>query len=266
MKNYKTELSSPEELAPLKQNFLKGLPLPKDGMWEAFVAMADHYAIKHDGKNIGYFVINPEMILLQFHVNSDHDTASIFTRILTEKNIKGAVPSTVELNFLSLCKDHQKQVTVNALMYHFEESSTLSKAAFAQETEFRLINNDELEVAVRFAHDTLGADQNWLTGYYGGLIKRGELFGLWQNRKLIATGECRLSDSQKPYADLGVVVCKKHRGEGLATEILRELLDQCRRRELKAICSTEQENIAAQKAITKAGFISHHKILEIDFQ
>ena len=81
----------------------------------------------------------------------------------------------------------------------------------------------------------------------------------------LATGECRPSDSQKPYADLGMVVSKNHRGQGLATNILRQLIRRCRENGLSPICSTERDNYAAQKAIENSGFVSHHRLLEIAF-
>ena len=101
--------------------------------------------------------------------------------------------------------------------------------------------------------------------YYGDLIKRKELFGLWDGKTLIATGERRVSETQKPYADVGMIVSTTHRGQGLATMILQKLLNLCGEKGLSAICSTEKDNVGAQKAIAKAGFIDHHRIVEFKF-
>ena len=43
---------------------------------------------------------------------------------------------------------------------------------------------------------------------------------------------------------------------------LKQLCDD---RGLVPICSTTADNVAAQRAITKAGFVSRHRILEVSF-
>lgn len=265
MKKYSLVKSDHAELSDMKDIYLSRLPAPRDGMWEAFVMMADHYAIICEEKTIGYFAINSEQIILQFYVEDDYDSLDIFRQILGELKPVGGVAMTSESEFYSLCLDHQKSVSVNAFMYHYNKDTEITEANFPKNYDFRAVQDNELDTAVDFAELTLGADRGWLSGYYGNLINRAELFGLWQEKNLVATGECRVSETQKPYADLGMVVSKIHRGQGLATSILRKLLTLCDQKGLKAICSTEEENIGAQRAIAKAGFISHHRIVEFKF-
>ncbi|MBL4838492.1 MAG: GNAT family N-acetyltransferase [Kordiimonadaceae bacterium] len=85
------------------------------------------------------------------------------------------------------------------------------------------------------------------------------------SRQLNCRWERRISDTQKPYADVGMVVAKDWRRKGLATAILQQLALLCRGEGLRAICSTESGNIGAQKAIENAGFISTQRILDISF-
>ncbi|MBL4602261.1 MAG: GNAT family N-acetyltransferase [Emcibacteraceae bacterium] len=265
MTDFLINKTNADDLNTLKKEFLKSISTPRDGMWEAFVTMADHYSINHENNVIGYCVINEEHKILQFHVDKKFDQSQIFKQIISEKNATGAFASTVEPQFLSLCMDHQKSVSVNALMYQVQKNTPIEKAKFPDRSEFKLMDEASLETAVQFAHKTIGADQGWLNYYYLGLIKRKELFGLWLAGELIATGECRVSDIQKPAADLGMIVSNDHRDMGIATNIIRHLLNLCNERNLDSICSTEADNIAAHKAITKSGFISGHRILEISF-
>jgi GNAT superfamily N-acetyltransferase len=265
VRKYSIEKSDHGKLSDLKKLYLKQLPAPRDGMWETFVMMADHYAITSAEKTIGYFVINSEQQILQFYVEGTYDSSDIFQQIIDEMKPPGAVAMTSEPEFLSHCLDHQKSVTVNALMYHFEKDTPIAGANFPDGYEFRTVQESELSTAVNFAHETLGADQGWLSMYYGDLIKRKELFGLWDGKTLIATGERRVSETQKPYADVGMIVSTTHRGQGLATMILQKLLNLCGEKGLSAICSTEKDNVGAQKAIAKAGFIDHHRIVEFKF-
>ena len=106
---------------------------------------------------------------------------------------------------------------------------------------------------------------DWLTGYIANLVARGELFALRRGGELIGTGECRVSETQPPYADLGVIVGRDHRRQGVASHILRWLKDHCYGRDLDPICSTTVDNIGAQKAIVRAGFLSRQRMVEVSF-
>ena len=109
----------------------------------------------------------------------------------------------------------------------------------------------------------MGGSEDWLITYYSNLIQRRELFGCWLADKLVGAGENReFGDVQSGYTDLGVVVDPNHRGKGLATWILQQLVQQAVKKGLKPMCSTERDNIAAQKAITRAGFVSRNRIIQ----
>jgi GNAT superfamily N-acetyltransferase len=265
MSDHKIQKSTAEELSSLKQDYLGGLIAPIDGMWASFVSMADHYAIMCGEDVVGYTAINEEQIMLRFYVKKGHDQAAVFAQIIDELSVKGAVVATQEIAYLSLCMDNQKSISVNALLYRCNPDTEIEVVKFPDGLDFRGITTEELQTAIDFAVAAIGAPEDWLRGYYSERIADEELFGLWRGEILIATGECRPSADQKPYADLGMVVSADCRGQGLATAILREMLNDCRDRALSPICSTESTNVAARKAITNAGFKSQTRILEVGF-
>lgn len=97
-------------------------------------------------------------------------------------------------------------------MYQLSENHTASHES-ANTVSLQPINSQQLESAVAFANETIGAPREWLTDYFENLIERQELFGYRDNQTLAATGECRLFDGfQSEYADLGVIVSEAHRG------------------------------------------------------
>ncbi|MEX0300311.1 MAG: GNAT family N-acetyltransferase [Kordiimonas sp.] len=265
MTHYVFTEATVEQTAEMQAIFHKQACAPLDGMWLSFAAMAEHYFIAENDVNIGYYAINNEQKLLQFYVEPSHDPKTVFQALLTSKTVRGAMVSTAEPEYLSLSLDHQASLSVNGLMYHFQDSAVIEKAIFPSGANFKLIIQEELETAIDFAHLALGADRNWLNGYYSDRIKGEELFGLWLNGALIAAGECRPSKEQPAYADVGMVVSPSYRAKGLATNILRKLIQISREKGLKPICSTEFENIGAQKSIARSGFVSHHRILDVKF-
>lgn len=265
MPNIRLIKSGPFELGQLKQEYLDQLVAPIDGMWESFVRQGFHHVIEVDNQDYGYVVVNGEQRMLQFYLLDGQDPQTIFRQCIDELEIKGAFAATCEGLYLALCMDHQNSIEVNAMMYVALPISGLQDPGFPASMGFRKIESADFETAVAFGVDAIDANRQWLEGYYAERIERGELFCVWQEGQIIAAGECRTSSTQKPFADLGMVVARDHRGKGLATTILRQLLLLCESRSLRAICSTERGNMAARKAIEKAGFRCYHRVLDIRF-
>lgn len=264
MTKYNYTKTSPTQRTQMQQEYLNKLAIPLDGMWQTFIDMAEQYTISRDDEIIGHCVVNDEHKLLQFNLINQADSSQIFKNTLRELGVTGAFLSTAEYAFLALALDVQKTLSVNAKMYHMH-SHAPQKATFPAGMSFRLIEKTELNTAVEFGVDSIGCDQNWLTGYYSDRISKKELFGLWQDKALIAAGERRFSPNNASIADVGMVVAKSHRGQGIATNILRALAALCQDEGKKAICSTEYDNLAAQKSIERAGFVSEYRILEFTF-
>ena len=258
---------SPEAVAGLKKQYLEHTTAPLDGMWLCgFVPVADHFAFMVAGRPVGYFCVNADGYLLQFFLDQEHrhEGQRLFHSMLHRAEsgvgrVRGAFVSTAEPLYLSLCLDHFAEFEVNALMY--QRAPHLGPAEI-QPVDLRPIVERETPDAVEFAVDAIGAPADWLRDYYGNLISRTELHGVWREGQLIALGENRLNDGiQAGCADLGVVVGKTARRQGLATRVLAQLAATNDARDLRSICSTEVHNVAAQKAITRAGFFPEHRIL-----
>jgi len=258
------------QLIHLKSFYFQSATSPLDGMWHfGFVPMATHFGFYVDNQLIGFCCINDDGYLLQFYVATNTETTAqeLFTSIAKHKSapighIKGAFVSTAEPQYLSLCLDNATVFDVNALMYQLDPKAMRQDA---EPLPMVMATEHQLAQFVQFAAVNIGAPQAWLNSYYGNLIARQELFGYWVEGQLIASGECRKFDEhQQEYADLGMIVAQSMRGKGLAQRVLHYLKDYCARQGLKPMCSTERGNVAAQKAITNAGFISIHRIVKFE--
>ncbi len=265
------KLESSESLGPLKQLYMGDTTAPLDGMWLfGFVPQADHYGLYEGESCVGFACVNEEAHLLQFFLDREHQgrSAAVFKSLLrgdegSRLPVVGAFVSTAEPHYLSLCLDHFATFEVNALMYQRDLSSAAQPTSEARE-RWPLVAMgaaDKLEL-VALAAESTGAPEGWLSWYYSGLLARGEVFGVREGERLIALGENRRDDAvQVECADLGVIVAPSARGEGLATHVLRWMAAVNDDRGLRSICSTERDNIAAQKAIARAGFFAYHRIL-----
>ena len=261
------KVESTEQLAVLKKRYIQEATAPLDGMWLCgFVPAAIHFGLFDDDALVGFFCLNEDGYMLQFLLTEFHQgqALEVFQWIVNGDNslygtIKGSFVSTAEPHFLSLCFDCFSTFHVNALMYQLGSANQENP----KENALKPISSSHLSQAVDFAVDSIGAPAEWLNGYFLNLINRHELFGVWNNGQLVATGESRGYDEhQMDYADVGVIVAESERGKGLATQVLRELVFMNESNGLRSICSTEKTNVAAQKAIGRAGFIPRNRIIQ----
>ncbi|CAH6839959.1 MULTISPECIES: GNAT family N-acetyltransferase [Vibrio] len=269
------KITTLSDLSELKTTYFSESTAPLDGMWHfGFVPMSDHFGFYESGKLVGYCVLNREGYLLQFYLvpEASVNIADLFTLIIESNSsvigqVQGAFVSTAEPQYLSLCLDNSASFKVNAMMYRQNQKSDASRHSGCIEgIKMALATEEQLDKLVEFASSAIGAPKEWLTGYYSNLIARQELWGYWENERVLATGECRKFDEhQTQYADLGMIVAEQERGRGLATRVLNFLTQHVTSQGLEVICSTESSNIGAQKAIERAGLSSKHRILQFDF-
>ncbi|PMM57220.1 GNAT family N-acetyltransferase [Vibrio splendidus] len=269
------KISVLSDLNELKTAYFTEATAPLDGMWHfGFVPMSDHYGFYENDKLVGYCVLNGEGYLLQFFLapTASANIADLFTLIIENNSsvigeVKGAFVSTAEPQYLSLCVDNTELFKVNAMMYRQNsQASSDCDSGRIEEIEMSLATEEQLDQLVEFASSVIGAPKEWLTGYYGNLIARQELWGYWENNNVLATGECRKFDEhQTQFADLGMIVAQEERGKGLAARVIHFLKQHANSQGLEAMCSTESSNIGAQKANKRAGLSSKHRILQFDF-
>ena len=255
-------------VAELKAQYLKDLLAPLDGMWsDGFIDPAPHREMRIEGERAGYYAANEEGTLLQFYVRSefmDREQA-LFDHVAGQESLTKAVVSTIDPSFLSLCLDVQRGITVHTLLYELHTTVRPSHPEF-DGLDLRLLEASELDRTVELQQACLASDDDmkgWLTGYSAKLISREELFVLCRGDDWIGLGESRNSDTQEGVTDLGMMVAPAHRGMGWATYILARVSADCTARGRRPICSTTVDNVASQKAITRAGFISRHRILDV---
>ena len=82
---------------------------------------------------------------------------------------------------------------------------------------------------------------------------------------MVTTGELRPSLNQLGIADLGVIVHRDYRGKGTATRVVVALIHEGLIQKSTLIASTEQQNLAAQKALARAGLVTHHRMAEVSW-
>lgn len=190
----------------------------------------------------------------------------VFTYILAKHKIKKAITGTNYPAFLSACLDFGQKITSHSYLFEDTGKTTISppqlNGVSPQLTPAQLT---DFQMAVKFCLEAIEVPQEWLESYYNRLIKRQELY-LWQaSEHIIGVCEARKSASQSGLADVGMVVAKNYRRQGVGAYLLNQAKQQCYRQGLTPICSCEKDNLGSRKAIHKAGFVTKHRMVEVVF-
>lgn len=250
-------------LESLKNNWLKTLTRPQDGMWASFRENGTNYEIWKAESIVGYVCLGEENLLLQFYVFPEYmkNSLVIFEYLIHHLNIKKAMVGTNNPIFLSNALHFSKGLEIHSYLF-----SDGFKVEFEEkEGDFSQCQPKELDKVVDFCHNSMAAPKEWLLGYIGDLIEKEEIFSLQKNNKIIGTCEVRKSISAPNFADIGMVISPNYRKQGYGTYLLNKAKSIAISSGRKPICSCEKENIGSLKSIENCGFINLHQLLAIDF-
>jgi predicted acetyltransferase len=257
------KIGGQEIIGTLRTKFYEKLVAPIDGMWESlYIGGASAYLIQEEIETIGYCCINSSNYLLQIFLcdGYDYQMSQAIALLIDSKLITHASLSSIEPISFNACLTHAKSVESNTYCFQYSNCPTQKKSL----NKLTLVTEEDNRAIKNFFKEQIEFEDNF--GYTENLIKRGELYMIKESEIIIATGECRLSDSQKSFADLGVIVNKNYQKKGLGRDVLSLLIIEAQKANRSPICSTTFDNIASRKAIEGAGFYCSHIIFDLSFE
>ena len=274
--NITIEKRTPDAVAPMQEAYLATLTAPQDAYWQTgLIAAADHLEIGIDGSQAGYFVLDAQNQMMQFHLNAPfhRHAPAIFRHVLQKQGITTALAATIEPFYFSLCLDQQHKAAVHTYLFSDHQQREPALPAFSG-ARFRKATHDDLARVMpiftggdEFVDtETIDATFGDMAGYARMVIDDGILNVLELDGEILGTGEFRERTSWPPYADVGMMVHKKHRRKGLGTYLLTLLKQKAAQQELKPICSCEAGNEGSRKAVENAGFIARHRVVQFSFE
>lgn len=260
----KFQPTTQEKVSTYRQELYGTFVAPLDGMWEALhIASANPFMIILDDASIGYCCIDEAHNLNQLYLVGAYRSqiTKVVEELIKSKLIQGALLSSIEPVAFNACLAVAKTTKVDTL--NFQYNSPHKGVGNKELLNLVKATADDLPAVKSFFQEEAGFTDNF--GYAENLISRGELFLLIEDGILTATGECRLSDTQPAYADVGMIVKQDARKRGWGGKVLATLAGIAERQGRIPICSTTVDNIASQKAIQKAGFYQSHIVFKMEF-
>ena len=104
---------------------------------------------------------------------------------------------------------------------------------------------------ITFYHKTIDAPLDWLEGYLGDLLRKGEVFYWEEKGEIIGACEVRKSVTHPEIADIGMLVSPSHRKQGYGSFLLHQAKTKALEWGKKPICSCEKDNIGSLKSKTQ---------------
>lgn len=256
------ETNSTETIDSLRLKLYEKLTAPIDAMWELlYIASSQHYTIENDAETMGYCCIDDGGSLLQIYLEEEHshEMDKVITSIIESGLMSSAKLSSSEPMAFNTCLFHSKSIKPNTICYQHTNNIIQNVASLSLE----LASEKETPAIKTFLKEQVGMDDTF--GYTENLVTRKEIYFIKEADVIIATSECRMSDTQPEIADLGIIVSRDHQGKGIATQVMQMQVNRVLAAGRKPICSTTIDNIASKKAIEKAGFYCTNVIFDISF-
>jgi len=255
------KIDSDERAAAARAAYSESLEEPIDGFWQnVVIANADFMELVVDGEAAGHLSLTRKGCLVQFHVTAERrvEVEAIFGRVLDGGLVKDAVASTKDPAFLSLCLDRHKDLEIDCYLFK-KAMKDRPAAAGPRAPGFRLAGSADIA-------DIRQRCEPAFDGYYEELVSMDGLFTANDERGLLGIGELRVLPSHgRRFADIGVQVAEGFRGEGIGTDIVRDLAEACAQRGLEPLCCCNASNAASKRIIEKAGFAAAHRLVKMDF-
>ena len=249
-------------ISELRARFYQKLTAPIDAMWEQlYIAASQHYLIAKDNKRQGYCCINDQACLLQLFLieKSISQMDHVITSLIESKLINSASLSSNEPVSFNSCLNNSTSIRANTFCFQHSNTFFDLKPAIAVEE----VSTNDIPAIKKFLKEQIGMNDNF--GYTENLVVRKEMFLLRESDEIIATSECRNSDTQPEIADLGIIVNRDYQGKGIATQIMQLQVNRVLNSNRKPICSTTSDNIASQKVIARSGFYCSNIIFDMTF-
>lgn len=261
MKEY--ELVKGGDVAALRAECLASLTSSPDGMWQSFRDGATVWTIRHQQEAVGYALVDDAQQLLQFYLQPLYlpDRITLFAHLLEEAQVKAGIVGTHQPVFHSTALHFVQHLQVHTYLFReWVRVDVPARAGSLQE-----VSASELPQMVDFCRYSVGAPEDWLHAYWGGLIAEQELFCLRQKDKIVGTCEVRKSKTVPHCADIGMIISPDFRRQGYGTYLLSLAKGIALARSLQPICSCEKGNVGSLRAIEANGFRSIHSLLAINF-
>jgi len=220
-----------------------------------------YFKIFLDEIECGYFILIEDNVLLEFYMLKKYRESidNIFKSIIAKFQIKFVYCKSYDSilwNVSNSIKNSHKIIGYNYRGYRSKQINHKKhniKTRFASAKDFLVIKS--------FNEDIFDLDKE-IEDY----IQKEQIIIFEKNFQIFGFGIFAPSIINRPEYDIGMLVVKEFRRQGLATYILQYMAEYCIENNWIPTAGCDAENIGSQKTIEKIGFTKKYPLYEITFE
>lgn len=252
--------TSLDEISNLRNQYLNELIEPQELYLELMVRKSKAYIISLNDEIIGYFLISDDAVLLEyFIVQKSVDLAdAIFNLILQRFSIRTALCKSFDHMLLSCCMSLQKKTRVLGIL--FRAYHPLSAADKITDVTIRPAEIEDEGHIIAINEEVFDHDHEVLE-----YIHKKQLLIFEKDGKNIGFGIFSRIIEGRPDFDIGMLVEKEFRRQGVGQITISYLADYCLKNGWRPVAGCAVENIGSRRCLENAGFIAGYRLLEFTF-
>jgi GNAT superfamily N-acetyltransferase len=247
-----------DRIGEYRAAYLNSLPEFQELYLELMIDDSDCYLIQADGNDIGYAIINPDNILIEFYVIDKYVSGSIeiFRQVIQELSVTEIYCKSFDSLLLSNCLLCSFPYSVIGVLYrNFVEPLVIPDSGI------RMTKSDLSSIGLFKQQDDSIKELFETDDQITRFITNENVFEFYKNDEFVGCGMVIITNRDWNYCDLGVWVKPSSRGNKIGSQIILRLREFAIQNNLKPSCGCAVENIASQKTIERCGYVSRHKLI-----
>jgi hypothetical protein len=231
-------------------------PAPIDSFLEARISSSEFYEIWVDSEQVGLTAVHEENLVTFFALYPPFRKLGqdVFREIRRLEKVQAALVPTCDEFFLSHAMDEHWGLRVQG--YYFVSGGELV-SPHPNPCTLRRAGIGDIVTIQRESDDFFQEVPP--------KVAKGQLYVASRNGETTGFGILEHSQLCGDVASLGMFVLEQFRKQGVATEIVRLLIEECVKFSLRPVAGCWRYNHGSKKALEGAGMITQSRLLRIDF-
>jgi len=244
-------------LKPMLAHYLDQLSAPIDSFLEDHILASNHYEISLNGHSAGYCAVHKTSLLTQYYLHAEWRQYGqlVFQRLKKLEAVQAAFVPTADEFFLAHALDEYKQLDKQA--YFFQTPKDQARLAVDPSLVGLLAQPADSAFIKASADDFFDEVES--------AIEKEQIYIMTKDQTCVGFGVLVKSELQPTWASIGMYTRPEFRNQGIGRNIIRYLINECRRQQRQAIAGCWYYNHLSKKTLESAGMYTQTRLLKISY-
>ncbi len=244
-------------LKPMLAHYLAQLSAPIDSFLEDHILASNHYEISLNGHIAGYCAVHKTSLLTQYYLRTEWRQYGqvVFQQLKKLEAVQAAFVPTADEFFLAHALDEYKQLDKQA--YFFQTPKDQTGLAVDPSLVGRLAQPSDTAFIKETAGDFFDEVES--------NIAKEQIYLITKDQTCVGFGVLVKSELQPTWASIGMYTRPEFRNQGIGRNIIKYLINECRRQQRQAIAGCWYYNHLSKKTLESAGMYTQTRLLKVSY-